>query len=222
MSETVARRNGEGDADIAARRREDRRVHADHFAVHVEGRAAGIAAVHRRVDLQEVVVGAGADVAAFRRDDAGGHRAAEAERIADREHPLPDLRGLGGEGHILEAVAFDLQQRDVGALVLADQLGVELAAVIHHDRVARAVCDDMRVGDEIAVIADEEARALAHALARMKRLASAVAVAAVIARPIGHAEAAEEFLQRRGAGCRSPRSRTDGRRRRRSRSSPAR
>ena len=51
---------------------------------------AGIAAVHRRVDLQEVVVGAGADVAAAGRDDAGGHRAAEAERIADGDDPVAD------------------------------------------------------------------------------------------------------------------------------------
>ena len=33
--------------------------------LRVEGRAAGIAAVHRRVDLQEVVIGTGADVAAL-------------------------------------------------------------------------------------------------------------------------------------------------------------
>ena len=33
------------------------------FALEVEGRATGVAAVHRRVDLQEVVVRAGADLA---------------------------------------------------------------------------------------------------------------------------------------------------------------
>ena len=80
------------DADRAAGRREDRGVDADHVAVDVEGRAAGIALVHRRVDLDEVVIGAGADVAAARRDDAGRHGAAEAERIADREHPVADAR----------------------------------------------------------------------------------------------------------------------------------
>ena len=36
--------------------------------------------------------------------------------------------------HIGEAVAFDLEQREVGALVGADQLGVELAPVVHQDR----------------------------------------------------------------------------------------
>ena len=58
----------------------------------VEGRAARIAAVDRRVDLQEVVVRSGADVAAARRDDAGGDGAAEAERIADGDHPVADAR----------------------------------------------------------------------------------------------------------------------------------
>jgi len=48
-------RHGKGDADIAAGRREDRRVHADDLAIQIEGRAAGIAAVHRRVDLEVVV-----------------------------------------------------------------------------------------------------------------------------------------------------------------------
>ena len=59
-------RNVEGDADIAAGRREDRGVDADHVAVDVEGRTAGIALVDGRIDLDEVVIGAGADVTAAR------------------------------------------------------------------------------------------------------------------------------------------------------------
>ena len=101
----------EGDADRTARRREDRGVDADHIAFGVEGRTAGIALVHRRVDLDEIVIGAGADVAAARRDDAGGDGAAEAERIADRDHPVADARGLVGELHIGERTALDLDQR---------------------------------------------------------------------------------------------------------------
>src|SRR5207247_4575938 len=59
----------EGDADRAARLREDRSIDADDVAIHVEGRAAGIALVDRRVDLDEVVIGPGADVAAARGGD---------------------------------------------------------------------------------------------------------------------------------------------------------
>src|SRR5262249_5673574 len=63
-------RNIKGDADRSARRREDRGVDPDDVAVHVEGRAAGIAFVDRRVNLDEVVVRAGANVTAASRDDA--------------------------------------------------------------------------------------------------------------------------------------------------------
>ena len=63
-----------------------------HIAVDVEGRTAGVAFVHRRVDLDEVVVGTGADVATARRNDAGRHGAAKAERIADRQDPVADAR----------------------------------------------------------------------------------------------------------------------------------
>src|SRR5580700_393586 len=61
-------RNGKGDADGTAGWREDRRVDADDVAVDVKSRAAGIALVHRGVDLNEVVIGTGADIAAARRD----------------------------------------------------------------------------------------------------------------------------------------------------------
>jgi hypothetical protein len=84
------------DADRAAGRRDDQRVDADHLAVEVEQRAAGIAAVDGGVGLDVVVIGPGIDVAVARRDDAGRHRAAEAERIADRDHPFaePQLVGI--------------------------------------------------------------------------------------------------------------------------------
>src|SRR5215470_1373119 len=69
-------RNIKGDANRSARRREDRGVDPDDVAVHVEGRAAGIAFVDRRVNLDEVVVGAGANVTAASRDDARRYGAA--------------------------------------------------------------------------------------------------------------------------------------------------
>src|SRR3546814_12439971 len=52
-------RNGEAAPDAASGRREDRRVHADDLAFDVEGRATGVAAVDRRTDLEEIVIGAG-------------------------------------------------------------------------------------------------------------------------------------------------------------------
>ena len=156
-------RNGEGDADIAARRREDRGVDADHFAVEVEGRAAGIAAVHRRVDLEEVVIGTGADVAAARRDDAGRHRAAEAERIADRDDPVADANlGVVGEVDIGElalpssTLSTARSVRGSVPISLASSSSPLSVTTVN----VGAALDDVVVGDEIAVLGDEEAGAL--------------------------------------------------------------
>src|SRR3546814_18547243 len=82
------RRRCEADADRAAGGREDRRVHADHLTVDVEHRAAGVALVAGRICLDEVVVAPGVDVARARQADAGRHRAAEAEGIADGNNPI--------------------------------------------------------------------------------------------------------------------------------------
>src|SRR5260221_6688892 len=49
------RGDGEADADAAAIRRVDRRVDADHLTLLGEGRATGVAAIDRGVELQEMV-----------------------------------------------------------------------------------------------------------------------------------------------------------------------
>jgi len=61
------RRDRETDADVSAARRIDRRVDADHATACVEQRAARVALVDGRVDLDVVVIGA-ADLTATRRD----------------------------------------------------------------------------------------------------------------------------------------------------------
>src|SRR5438552_1830171 len=92
-------RNCECDPDRTARRREDRGVDPNHVAVDVESRTAGIAFVHRCVDLNEIVVGTGADVAAARRDDTGGHGTAQPEGIADGKNPVTHSRSILGQIH---------------------------------------------------------------------------------------------------------------------------
>src|ERR1051326_5079647 len=79
-----------------------------------------------------IVVGTLVYVAAERRDDPGGHRSAEAERVADRYNPVADL-GLiavapGHEGEL--AVDIDFQQREIGLFVAADDLGLMAAVVL--------------------------------------------------------------------------------------------
>ena len=155
-------RNRERDADAAARRRIDRGVDADHLAFGVEGRAAGIALVHRRVDLDEIVIWAVADVAAAGRDDAGRDGAAETERIADREHPIADPRLVSeslanGKFEPPSTLISARSVRGVGA----DHLGlVGLAVIGRHLDLVGAV-DHVIVGDRVAIGGNEEAGTLA-------------------------------------------------------------
>ena len=153
--------HGESNADIAARGREDRGVDADNLAVEVKRGTAGIAAVHRRIDLQ-IVVRPRADIAVMRRDDAGRHRAAQTERVADREHPVAHARVLGlelDEGERL-AVGLDLDERHVRARIGPDQRGWIFVAVLQRDGDVLGVLDHVVVGHDEAVGRDEEARAL--------------------------------------------------------------
>src|SRR5215467_11956273 len=154
-------RDGKGDAYRAARGGEDGGIDADHVAVDVEGRAAGIAFVDRRIDLNEVVVRTGPNVATTGRDDTRRHRAAEAERIADREHPVADARGLVREVDVGEvAAALDLDQGDVGTRIGADHLGGVGLAVVSRDLDGVGLVDHVVVGHRIAISSDEEAGAL--------------------------------------------------------------
>src|SRR5664279_5206110 len=184
--------NRKRDADAAARRRINRGVDAHDFAFGVEGRAAGIALVHGRVDLDEIIVRPIADIAAAGREDAGGDGAAEAERIADREHPVADpgfaLRKLCER----EArAAVDLDQRNVAARVGADHLRAVGLAVIGRDFNLVGAIDHVIVGDRITVGGNEEAGALTgHAPM------SARAAAQTRRQAIRSAEAAEEALHR--------------------------
>ena len=192
-------RDRESDADIAAGRRSDGGVDPDHLALEVEGRTSRIAAVHGRVDLDEIVIGTGADVAPVRGDDPGRHRPAEAERIADRHDPVADARPVGREADMREVGPFGLQKGDVGLGIGADDLGVERAAVIHDDLDAAGIVDHVVVGHDIAVGGDEEAGALrlaeaARAGTRLTALLAAAPAALVAA--LLTAEAPEQVAQR--------------------------
>src|SRR6266436_5065379 len=58
------------------------------FAFHVEGWSAGIAFIHRRVDLDEVVIGTRTNVAATSGHDTSRHRPTKTVRIANCDNPV--------------------------------------------------------------------------------------------------------------------------------------
>src|SRR5262249_21400042 len=150
----------EADSDRASGRRKNRGVDAQHVAVGVERRAAGIAAVDRGIDL-DVVLSAATDVAPGGRDDAGRHGPAQTERIADRNRPFANPRRMIRELHIREVAALDLNERKIALLVGADDLGGMGLAVVGRDRDGIGMVDHVIIGHRISVRADEEAGALA-------------------------------------------------------------
>src|SRR5207245_10561855 len=133
--------NGEADASRGAARRVNRGVDADDFAVRVDERAAGIAAVYGGVRLNGLVNEsglAGLHSAAERADHAGSERGLKAKGIANGENFLADLKQTGiAQRQRDEALSLgiDFYESDVIALVGADEFCriVRLIAKYHFD-----------------------------------------------------------------------------------------
>ncbi len=141
---------------------QDGGVDADYVALGIEQGAAAIAFVDGGVGLDQSFEGAVliANFAAQRAHDAGGERAGKAERIADGEDLLPDLQGIGiaqfQERQFFLGIDLDHGQI-VGAIGHQDFGGVAAAiGKAHFDFGAAA--DDVIVGENAAVGADQEAR----------------------------------------------------------------
>ena len=154
-------RDGEADTHAAAAvRRDDGAVDAHHLAVLGEQRSARVALVDRCVDLQEAVVIALADVAPTRADDAGGHRAAQAERVAHGDHPCTRLRsvGIAKVDERQRMIRLHAQHGEVGRLVAADHPGRQHGAVIHRDGDRGRTAHHVVVRHDGAVGVDQEPR----------------------------------------------------------------
>src|SRR6516162_4495162 len=130
----------------------------DHVTVDIEGRTAGVAELDRCIDLDEVLVSAGADVAVAGRNNSGSDRSPETERIAEREHPVTHARNAAGQvdkGEI--GTLVDLDEGEVGVRISADHLGSVDLSVLSRDLCAFGRVEHMRVCYGIAVCRDEEA-----------------------------------------------------------------
>jgi len=93
-------------------------------------------------------------------DDAHGHRLADAERVADGEHDVADAQAVHlAEGDGGELVGLDLQDREVGFGVAADDVGLVGLAVVERNLDVVGFFDDMEIGQDVAVGADDDAGA---------------------------------------------------------------
>ena len=158
--------NGERQPHVAAGAAVNLRVDADHLAAQVEQGAAGTAGVDRDIALDERHVGAAGQVAAHRADDALGGGVLQPERRADGQHPFAHLQRVGvADLHRLQVLALDLEQRHVGQVVDADDLGRPFPLVAEPDDDLVGVLGDMRVRQDVAVRREDEARSQGIGLA---------------------------------------------------------
>ena len=160
------------------------------LALRRHQRAARVALVDGRIGLQEVLVAAvaGARGAALRAQDPHRHGLAHAKRVAHRQDDVADARPVGvAERQRRQARGLHVEHRQVGRLVDAHDLGVELAPVGQHDADAVRAVDDMRVGHDAAIGLDDHAAAQT-ALARLAaRSGQAVAEEPAEERVVGDA-----------------------------------
>jgi len=135
-------------------------VNAHHFAFQIEQWPAGVAGVDCRISLDERYVTFLRERAPLGADDACRDTVFEAEGGAYRCHPLACLELLRiADGHFGQSARFNLEQRNVCATVGAYHFGLELLFVgeAHGDFIG--AFHHMGVGQDIAICADDEARA---------------------------------------------------------------
>ena len=164
--------NGETDADRAAGLRIDRRIDPQQVAAAVDQRPARVAEVDRGIGLDEIFEVVDVQVVAPQRgDDAERDGLADAERVADRQHHVSDARLLHVAEHDhRQAPGLDPDHGEVGFGIGADDIGRRLAAIGQADLDLVGALDHVVVGQDVAVGADDHARAQAGHLFLRRQL----------------------------------------------------
>ena len=99
------------------------------------------------------------DTAGLCRHDTRGHCRGEAEGVAHGEHPFADLQLVAvAHGDDRQFPGIDLDQSEVGSGIRAYDGSVERAVIVKSHFETFGTVDDMIVGDDIAVVADNDAR----------------------------------------------------------------
>ena len=137
------------------RRKDGRRVDADHLAARRHERSARVARIQRGVGLDDVVHQASrlpAQRSAERADHAGGNGMMKPVRVADGDRNLPDPDGTRvAERRERQRRSVDADNGEIGVRILADEIRLRRAAVGHDDRQRGGRLHDMAVGEDQAV-----------------------------------------------------------------------
>jgi hypothetical protein len=114
--------------------RKDGRIDPHALALHVDQGATRVAGIDGRIGLDEILIPARFDIevaAAGGAHDSHRHRLADAERIPDRQHDVPNLQLRGiRQRQRRQTGGIDLQQGHVGLRVRAHHFRRELAVVV--------------------------------------------------------------------------------------------
>ena len=152
-------RNGKTISGVGAGFREQHGIDADELAFGVDKSATRVAFVDGGIGLNETLNAIGTECAGFGADDAGCHRVVESERITHGDDPFSHLEIVGvANWQSREILAIDLDQGKVGGWICADDAGVELSVVFESNGQFVSTIDDMVVGDDISVGADDDSR----------------------------------------------------------------
>src|ERR1035437_1637331 len=157
-------RDGKTDALIAFRSMgQDGGAEADPVAAVIDQRAARVARVDRRIGLNKGFVVFDAQiVAAGSADDAHGDGLADAERIADGQHVVAHLHLIGiANGDGLQGASVHLEYGNVGLRIGAYHAGFILVLIVHDHGHGGGVIHHVVVGQNVAIRADDHARAKA-------------------------------------------------------------
>ena len=163
-------RNGEADAAIDST---NERVDADNAAFNVAKWAAGIAGVDGGIGLQIILISAAGTRPnrrpALRAHKSDGETVVQLIRRSDGDGPLADFDCVTvAEPRGRQVFAVDLDDGHIGARIAADQLAVEFASVFQPYFEFVCVIHHVVVGENVAVGANDHARALAFLVARLR------------------------------------------------------
>ena len=154
------RRDGKADAVGAARLREDRGVDAHQPTLAIEQRTARIAGIDCGIGLDEELPIRNADASAGDGgNDAGRHCLADAERVADGDGDVADFGTITvahADHRQPGAAGIDLEQRQIETGIGKYHLGRKLAAIRQRDKNLIGTADNMIVGDDQAIGADDD------------------------------------------------------------------
>ena len=160
--------DGDGEADVVDGRGGGRRGagilgvgDADDLTVEVKQRTAGVAGVDGAVRLNEVHgqgIGEG-DLPILGADKTGGEGEGQlAQRVADGHHAVAHVQVVGvAQNHRGQPLGVHLQDGHVVAFVVADEGRVIGVAVVHGYGDAVGVFHHVVVGQDIAVLGEDEA-----------------------------------------------------------------